>query len=230
MSDLDQPTPDDHTAAVVFRDGVPVSRHFDDPYYALNNGAAESAHVFIAGNDLPHRFYDGFQIAELGFGTGLNLLVTLMAWDQSGLEGRFDYTSFEAFPMTAADMTNALSHVAIPKILSQALIGAVAQGQTEFSLGPADVTIVLGDARATLPEWTGCADAWYLDGFAPARNPELWQEDLLREVAAHTTPGGSFATYTAAGVVRRALSEAGFDVKRQTGFGRKRHMTTGTLR
>ena len=85
--------------------------------------------------------------------------------------------------------------------------------------------IVQGDARETLPAHDGLADAWFLDGFAPARNPELWGEALMREVAAHTAPGGTLASYTAAGHVRRALAEAGLDVRRAPGYGRKRHMT-----
>jgi tRNA U34 5-methylaminomethyl-2-thiouridine-forming methyltransferase MnmC len=89
--------------------------------------------------------------------------------------------------------------------------------------------ILIGDARETLPAWPGRADAWFLDGFSPAKNPELWSSNLMHEVARHTAPGGTFATYTAAGHVRRALSGAGFTVTRQPGFGRKRHMSTGTL-
>jgi tRNA U34 5-methylaminomethyl-2-thiouridine-forming methyltransferase MnmC len=82
-----------------------------------------------------------------------------------------------------------------------------------------EVTVRLGDARETLPAWQGRADAWFLDGFAPAKNPELWEPDLMAEVARHTAPGGTFATYTAAGAVRRALAEAGFSVGRRAGFG-----------
>jgi tRNA U34 5-methylaminomethyl-2-thiouridine-forming methyltransferase MnmC len=85
--------------------------------------------------------------------------------------------------------------------------------------------VVTGDARLSLPEWTGVVDAWFLDGFSPAKNPELWQQDLLQAVADHTNPGGSAATYTAAGFVRRGLEAAGFTVTRVPGFGRKRHMT-----
>jgi tRNA U34 5-methylaminomethyl-2-thiouridine-forming methyltransferase MnmC len=89
--------------------------------------------------------------------------------------------------------------------------------------------VICGDARVTLPEWTGRADAWFLDGFSPAKNPELWSDELLKSVASHTAPGGTFATYTAAGHVRRALSDAGFHVERRPGFGRKRHMSAGVL-
>ena len=85
--------------------------------------------------------------------------------------------------------------------------------------------MVVGDARDTVPDWDGRADAWFLDGFSPAKNPELWGADLMAEVARHTAPGGTAATYTAAGFVRRGLEAAGFDVTRVPGYGRKRHMT-----
>ena len=89
--------------------------------------------------------------------------------------------------------------------------------------------MVIGDARETLTAWEGRADAWYLDGFSPAKNPELWGEDLMAEVARHTAPNGTFATYTAAGFVRRGLQAAGFTVERRKGHGHKRHMATGKL-
>ena len=92
------------------------------------------------------------------------------------------------------------------------------------------VEVIEGDARDTLPRWDGMADAWYLDGFSPAKNPELWEAGLLRAVGAHTAPGGTFATYSAAGAVRRALEAAGFTVERRPGFGRKRHMSLGVKR
>ncbi len=89
--------------------------------------------------------------------------------------------------------------------------------------------MILGDARETLPAWQGRADAWFLDGFSPAKNPELWGDALMRAVADHTAPGGSAASYTAAGFVRRGLEAAGFSVARRPGFGRKRHMTVARL-
>ena len=104
-----------------------------------------------------------------------------------------------------------------------------AAGQRCFSLPGIEAEIVIGDARQTLPAWAGRADAWFLDGFSPAKNPELWADDLMGEVAAHTAAYGTFATYTAAGAVRRALSAAGFAVERQPGHGRKRHMSVGRL-
>lgn len=217
-------------AAIEWRTGgVPVSTRFDDPYFSLDDGLAETRYVFLRGNGLPARFHPGFHIAELGFGTGLNMLSALSAWIASGHSGQLHFTSFEAFPLSAPDMDRALQ--AFPEIshLSPPLLEAWAQGETHFQTGTLKAQIILGDARQTLPDWPGLADAWFLDGFSPAQNPELWQPDLLQAVAAHTAANGSFATYSAAGSVRRALQAAGFSVRREPGFGRKRHMTTGKL-
>lgn len=222
--------PKNQSESVTWRDGgTPVSSLFDDPYFSLADGLAETRHVFLTGNDLPGRFRDGFQIAELGFGTGLNLLATLIAWRASGTAGRLAYTSFEAFPMPADDMGRALA--AFPEALAESapLLAAWGVGERRFSLGPVDVEVIAGDARTTLPDWRGKADAWFLDGFSPAKNPELWSGELMAEVARHTAPGGSFATYTAAGFVRRGLQAAGFQVERAKGYGHKRHMSRGGL-
>lgn len=215
------------TADIEWRDGrIPVSRRFDDPYFSLEGGLSETRHVFLAGNGLPSRFRDGFAIAELGFGTGLNLLATALDWTTSGQRGTLRFTSFEAFPLRAAEMEQALA--AFPELsplVPGLLDGWRPEGGTWQVGEGVSFTLVAGDARQTLPDWRGRADAWFLDGFAPAKNPELWDAALLAEVARHTAPGGTAATYTAAGHVRRALAEAGFTVERAPGFGRKRHMT-----
>lgn len=205
--------------------GVPVSPRFDDPYYSLENGLAETRHTFLAGNGLPDRFRDGFHVAELGFGTGLNLLATLHLWRQRGQAGQLRFTSFEAFPMSAADMVRAQG--AFPELAGVAaeLAPFWQSGAQEIVLPDLRFQMIEGDARQTLPAWDGAAHAWFLDGFSPAKNPELWGERLMAEVARHTAPGGTAATYTAAGHVRRALEAAGFAVTRAPGFGRKRHMT-----
>lgn len=206
-------------------DGAPVSRRFGDPYFSAAGGLAETAHVFLAGNGLPGRFRDGFHIAELGFGTGLNLLAVWQAWERAGVAGRCQFTSFEAFPMTPADMARALS--AFPELADKAalLVAALAHGPGPYALGPATLTLIRGDVRDTLPRWPGPAEAWFLDGFAPAKNPEMWGDDLMALVAARLSQGGTLATYTAAGHVRRALAAAGLEVARVPGYGRKRHMT-----
>lgn len=211
----------------LWRDGVPVSARFDDPYYSLENGLAETEHVFLHGNRIADRLNAPLHIAELGFGTGLNLLATWDLWD-SGPRHPLRFTSFEAFPMDAPARRAALE--AFPALADKAnrLTEALTDANGPVDLAPGlTLDLIVGDARTCLPAWDGAADAWFLDGFSPAKNPELWQEDLMQAVFDHTRPGGTLATYTAAGHVRRALEGAGFAVTRQPGFGRKRHMTTG---
>lgn len=213
-----------NAAELDWRDGtVPVSRQFDDPYFSIENGMAETAYVFLQGNHLPDRFRPDFHIAELGFGTGLNLLMALSAWRRSGQTGRLHFTTFEAFPMTQPDMLRALA--AFPEVMQLATELANHLGSERFETDDLSFTMMRGDARETLPAWQGQADAWFLDGFSPAKNPELWEASLMTAVAQHTAPGGTAATYTAAGFVRRNLTEAGFTVERIPGYGRKRHMT-----
>ncbi|MDR0809178.1 MAG: tRNA (5-methylaminomethyl-2-thiouridine)(34)-methyltransferase MnmD [Gemmobacter sp.] len=212
-----------------WRDGViPVSIRFDDPYFSLNDGLSETRHVFLAGNRLEARLRDGFHIAELGFGTGLNLLAVQMLWAAMGAPGRLRFTSFEAFPLPAEEMARALTHFPEVRAVADPLLAAWAGRARRFDLPGIAVEVIVGDAREMLPRWPGQAEAWFLDGFSPAKNPELWSEALMAEVGAHTAPGGSFATYTAAGAVRRALQAAGFQVERRPGHGRKRHMSLGT--
>ena len=213
-----------------WRDGdVPVSMQFDDPYFSLEDGLSETRHVFLAGNRLPGRFRPGFQIAELGFGSGLNLLAALHLWRESGQTGVLRYTSFEAFPMPSEAMIRAQAGFDALGEVADELAPFWRQGKPDIELPDLRFRLVIGDARQTVAGWSGAADAWFLDGFAPARNPELWEPALLRAVADHTAPGGSCATYSAAGCVRAALAEAGFAVCRVPGYGRKRHMTRGRL-
>nr|WP_240794082.1 tRNA (5-methylaminomethyl-2-thiouridine)(34)-methyltransferase MnmD [Pseudorhodobacter turbinis] len=215
--------PPPETAVLEWRDGaLPVSTRFDDPYFSLQNGLDETRHVFLAGNGLPERLRPGFQIAELGFGTGLNLLATALV-----AQVPIRFTSFEAFPMAADDIARALT--AFPQVACVAapFLQHWAQGARVFQLGEVSVEVVIGDARETLPRWGQKADAWFLDGFSPAKNPELWGADLMADVGRHTAPDGTCATYTAAGFVRRGLTAAGFAVERCPGHGFKRHMTVG---
>ncbi|PTQ74816.1 tRNA (5-methylaminomethyl-2-thiouridine)(34)-methyltransferase MnmD [Celeribacter persicus] len=215
----------DQTASIEWRDGkIPVSRQFDDPYFSLGNGLEETRHVFLTGNDLPARLCDGFQVAELGFGTGLNMLAMALIWQGPGV---VKFTSFEAFPMVTSDIATALEAFPEAATIADPFLTAWAADKRAFRLGHIEVEVKIGDARETLATWDGQADAWFLDGFSPAKNPELWGEDLMLEVGRHTAPGGTFATYTAAGHVRQKLTEAGFAVERTPGFGRKRHMSRG---
>jgi tRNA U34 5-methylaminomethyl-2-thiouridine-forming methyltransferase MnmC len=221
-------SPEQRSPQLDWRDGViPVASRFDDPYFSLAGGLAETRHVFLAGNHLPNRFAPGFHIAELGFGTGLNMIAALIAWRAVGMTSPLTYTSFEAYPLSIPDTARALA--AFPEALACAepLFDQWPNGR--IMTPDLNATIIFGDARETLPTWDGRADAWFLDGFSPAKNPELWSPDLMAAVASHTRARGSFATYTAAGHVRASLAAAGFAVTRQPGFGTKRHMTTGVL-
>ena len=185
---------------------VPLSRKFNDPYYSIDDGVAEANYVFLQGNNLPRRFHNGFQIGELGFGTGLNMLVSYHSFKKSGTTGRLRYTSFEKYPL---DHWN----------------------NETFSINYKNLflTVIMGDARDTVKNWTGKADAWFLDGFSPSKNPQLWGRRLLKDLAQRTKINGSFATYSAAGHVRENMANVGFNVQKIKGYGRKRHMSKGTL-
>jgi len=168
---------------------VPISTQFDDPYYSLDNGLAETLHVFLKGNQLPERFCDGFHVAELGFGTGLNFLATLQAFREAGIRGKLKFTSFEAYPMALSDLQRSLApYTDLPT-------DVLNSDPTEGLTGPDfDLSVITGDARATLPKWPDRVDAWFLDGFSPAKNPELWDPALMQTVGRHTKLNGTFAT------------------------------------
>ena len=215
----------------LWRGEVPVSARHDDPYFSLDDGLAETRAVYLDGCGLPERFREGFVLAELGTGACLALCAALHAWRASATHGALRYQGFEASPLPAAAIARALAP--FPDIATEAADIAAAwdaalagaDATVRLRLPDLDATIALGDARRTVPLWDGSADAWFLDGFAPARNPDLWEPALLAVVAARTAPGGRLATYTAAGHVRRALADAGLSVERVAGWGRKRHMT-----
>ena len=209
-------------------DGTPVSEQFDDPFFSLEDGLAETRYVFLGGNDLPARLEDGFHVAELGFGTGLSFLTLWDAWEKTGRPGQIHFTSFEAFPLDCTALKRALA--VFPELAPKAQALVQHWPCREVDFGTITLTIHLGDARETLPTWGGQADAWFLDGFSPAKNPQLWEAGLMQAVADHTATGGTLATYTAAGHVRRALEASGFEIARVPGYGRKRHMTRGILR
>lgn len=215
---------------------IPVSRIFDDPYYSKNNGLAETRHVFINGNALAERMQTSpsLVIAELGFGTGLNFLMAAGEWKNAAPGASLEFISFERYPLPAADMQRALS--AWPQIEDEAkkLAGAyetaLASGTDTLTIDWSDnckLTVLVGEAFERLSQSDFISDAWFLDGFSPARNPDMWSDDLMRQVFEHTASGGTFATYTAAGWVRRNLIAAGFEVARVPGHAGKREMMIG---
>lgn len=212
---------------------VPVSTQFDDPYYSMGGGLEETRHVFLRGNRLAERWPPGedFVIAELGFGTGLNFLETTRQWISLGSPNHvLKYYSFEQYPMTKKEIERSLAVWDELSELSGPLVDrwSSIDQLVEIAIKNVDLTVYFGDANDVLPTMELNANAWYLDGFSPAKNPELWQKDLMKAVYSNTSDKGTIATYTAAGWVRRNLSEAGFLVSKVPGYGRKRDMTVAT--
>ncbi|MBF4686692.1 bifunctional tRNA (5-methylaminomethyl-2-thiouridine)(34)-methyltransferase MnmD/FAD-dependent 5-carboxymethylaminomethyl-2-thiouridine(34) oxidoreductase MnmC, partial [Cronobacter sakazakii] len=229
-------------------EGTPVSRDFDDVYFSNDDGLEETRYVFLDGNQLPERFMthprDSFIVAESGFGTGLNFLTLWQAFaafrdaHPDATLQRLHFISFEKFPLTSADLKSAHAHWPELAPWAQQL-----QAQWPMAL-PGCQRLVLDGGRVTLDLWLGDinelvdtlddthnrqVDAWFLDGFAPSKNPEMWTPGLFTAMARLARPGGTLATFTSAGFVRRGLIEAGFDVVKRKGFGRKREMLTGAL-
>ena len=224
--------------AIQWVDGnIPKSSQFDDTYYSKADGYLETQFVFLDGNDLPNRWkqMQRCTIAELGFGTGLNFLTALEQWQANAREGAtLHFISFEQYPMTKEAMQTALSRW--PKLepsasrLCELWHEAIIEGAEKISIQWSDevtLTVWCSDANLRLPQENFEADAWFLDGFSPAKNPELWSKELMRLVWQRTTNGGTFATYTSAGWVRRNLAAAGFEVQRVQGHAGKRQMSIG---
>jgi len=208
-----------------WRDGdVPVSTQFDDPYFSLEDGLAETRHVFLVGNHLPEQFCPGFWIAALEFGSGLNLLASLHLWRESGQTGVLHYTSFEAFPMPPDAMIRAQAGFEVLAAMAREFALFWRRGLLDIDLSDLRFRLVIGDARQIVAGWSGAADVWFLDGFSREKNPEMWQDNLLVAVVKNSARQATLTTYTAAGFVRRGLAVAGFTVARMLGFGRKRHI------
>ncbi|QUS55654.1 tRNA (5-methylaminomethyl-2-thiouridine)(34)-methyltransferase MnmD [Pseudovibrio brasiliensis] len=212
---------------------VPYASQFGDTYYSKAGGLGETRYVFLQGNKLPERWKGApsFTIAELGFGTGLNFLATLelLLSLPEAERTKLTYVSFELYPMDAAEIDKALSQWPELKTLKDKLLAAwnPQPGWNPITIDGVRLLLGVGDAREMLPTLSFPVDAWFLDGFNPARNPELWGRDLMLAVGEKTAVGGTFGTYTAAGWVRRNLQTAGFDVERIKGYGTKRQMMVG---
>lgn len=213
---------------------MPYSAEFGDHFYCRTDGRLECGHVFLDGNGLPARWAagDDFTIGELGFGTGLNFCETARQWRLHRRDdAQLHFISFERFPMGAQDISRALSQW--PEISREreeltATWPATPQASVSIEIdAQTRLTVVCGDALENLSVFGHRFDAWFLDGFAPSRNPDMWSPTLMAEVFGHTVAGGTFATYAAAGFVRRNLQGAGFHVERRKGFAGKREMLCG---
>jgi tRNA U34 5-methylaminomethyl-2-thiouridine-forming methyltransferase MnmC len=228
----------DTQAPLSWHDGdMPFSTAFGDHFYCQTDGRLECGHVFLAGNGLPDRWReaDKFTIGELGFGTGLNACETWRQWkEHRGPGAHLHFVSFELFPMQAEEIDRALARWPEIDAERQALVSlwpTAASGVVEIDLDDQTrLSVVCGDALENLTASTLAFDAWFLDGFAPSRNSAMWSADLMQRVQDTTRVGGSFATYAAAGFVRRNLIAAGFEVERRPGFAGKREMLCGVRR
>ncbi len=236
--------------------GTPVADDFDDVYFSNDDGLAESNYVFYQQNDIPRRLQNHdqahFVVGETGFGTGLNFLNT---WQQFKFHlanrqheenkvqkqqnvNRLHFISFEKYPMKKTDLATALQ--AWPELasLSEQLvanypINLAGCHRLEFDHGRVILDLYFGDVQDAINSMSyassGVIDAWYLDGFAPSKNPDMWQQSLFNLMVDISRSNATLATFTAAGFVRRGLIEAGFEIQKAKGFGRKREMLTGKL-
>ncbi len=209
-------------------EGAPRSRRFDDVYFSREGGLEESRAVFLTGCGLPAAWQGRrrFTVGELGFGTGLNVLALLDLWRRTGPDdGRLHIFSVEAFPLSPSDAARALASWSELADLAAPLIRRwpTAEGFHRIDLPGlgASLDLAVMEAAEALHAWRGRADAWFLDGFSPARNPQMWRQEVLDLLAARSAPGARAATFTVAGAVRRGLEAAGFAVERRQGFGRK---------
>jgi len=216
---------------------APRATAFGDVYFSRGGGLDEADAVFLAGTGLPERWQnkDRFALCELGFGTGLNVLAAWRAWKKSKLpHAQLHISTIEAFPLAKADAAKALSQ--FPEIagLSSELLArwpvrATAPQRLWFEADGFSLSVHIGAAEAVLPGMEGQFDAWFLDGFAPARNPAMWSAETLRHVARLSAPGARLATFTVAGDVRRGLEAVGFEVEKKPGFGSKRERLEARL-
>ena len=208
---------------------------YGDVYASRDGALGQARHVFLGGNGLPQRWRGRtqFVVLETGFGLGVNFLATWRAWrDDPQRPGRLHYVSVERHPLAADDLRAGapleLRDLAdrLARTWPEPIAGL---HRCEFEAGRISLTLALGDARELLPRLELGAEAIYLDGFAPARNPQMWEPALLKAVGRCARPGATVATYTSAAAVRDALGAAGFEVEVRAGYGSKARMLTGVF-
>ncbi|MBO1255110.1 bifunctional tRNA (5-methylaminomethyl-2-thiouridine)(34)-methyltransferase MnmD/FAD-dependent 5-carboxymethylaminomethyl-2-thiouridine(34) oxidoreductase MnmC [Alteromonas sp. 5E99-2] len=234
-----------NTAKIQFNEqNTPVAEEFDDVYFSNDDGAAETHYVFIQGNDLINRFKHCdkplFIIAETGFGTGLNCAIAVEIFNKFRLDNpnhvlkRLQIISVEKYPLSAPDLSIALTKQPSSQAFKSALLSQYPNligGAHRLTFGAVSIDLWLGDAiemfDAMMSSTQDKVDAWFLDGFAPSKNPDMWSQALFERMAALSCNKATLATFTAAGFVRRGLIEAGFTMRKAPGYGRKRDMLVG---
>lgn len=227
------------TPTLTWNEGAPRSSAFDDIYFTRGDGRAETEHVFLGANRLPERFATWnlarpFVIGETGFGTGLNMLCAWNCFEQHAPpSARLHLLSTEKFPFESQALAQALaswpSLAAYSQVLCAQWPDAVSGIHRLHLTERVTLDLHFGDTTERLEQLDGQVDAWFLDGFAPSKNPEMWQTELFNAMAARSRPGATFATFTCAGMVKRGLKAAGFNWKKVPGYGRKREMLAGSI-
>ncbi len=224
-----------------WKEGQPYCGRYGDVYFSTDSGLEETRHVFLRGNDLAQRFAalhrgENFCIAETGFGTGLNFLCAWQLFEQCAPQGAsLEFFSIEKFPLEEAELRAVLALWPELQAQAEALLAhwrrrVPGWNRWSFAAGRVRLTLALEDVAQALPQLPpACVDAWFLDGFSPAKNPEMWSAAVLSAIARASRVGATLATYTSAGWVRRGLQQAGFTVQRVPGFGRKREMVRGNF-
>lgn len=214
----------------------PYSSLFNDVYFSSDDGLNETNYVFLQGNDLAARWQitQPFTIIETGFGTGLNFLCAAQLWLQSSpSHAPLHFISIEKYPLNLQDLTQALCSFPSLQPLAADLIAQYPKVLSEKTINlfnqRVKLTLLIGDASKCLSDWQHQADAWFLDGFAPAKNPDMWSNHLFAQMARLSHAQTTFATFTSAGAVRRNLQAAGFKVNKRIGFGKKREMLHGSF-
>ena len=215
----------------------PRSALFGDVFHSAEGGLAEARQVFLDGCGLPGAWSGRrrYCIAELGFGAGRNMAAALDLWARAGpADGRLSLFSIEAFPLSATDAARALAEFPELAAPAAALLNrwpGLARGFHRLDLPAfrATLDVAVMEVGEALAAWSGRADAWFLDGFAPRLNPDMWRAEVLAQVAARSAPGARLATYAAAGELRRGLIRAGFEVARAPGFAGKREQLRAQL-
>jgi len=220
-----------------WRDGQPYSTDFEDVYFSANNGVEETEHVFIRHNQLQQRFSQcknyNFTIAETGFGSGLNFLIAARYWlELSDSESCLYFYSVESTPFSPEDLKRAyLSWPELKPYTDELLkyYQVASYGFHSFELfrGRIKLVLMIGDVQQMLPQMQASVDAWFLDGFAPSLNQQMWSESVYSQITRLSHQGSTFSTYTSVGDVKRGLIAAGFSVKKVSGCGKKRHMLCG---
>jgi tRNA 5-methylaminomethyl-2-thiouridine biosynthesis bifunctional protein len=216
--------------------GVPYSLEYDDVYHPVAGAFAQAHYVFLDGNGLPGRWRGRHQytVCETGFGLGVNFLTLWRAWQEDARRpARLHVVSFEAHPLPGEHLSAMLDRIApddAARDLARQLVSRwppLLPGihRLEFEAGRVTLTLAFGDAGVMVPALPFAADAFFLDGFAPSRNPAMWAPELLAALAEHAAAGATAATWCSAGAVRRSLQDAGFRVDRRPGFAGKTHMT-----